>query len=39
MAVFVIGSMNIDMFFDVDHFVRAKETLLPDRCEDRKSVV
>ncbi|WP_276928665.1 PfkB family carbohydrate kinase, partial [Dubosiella newyorkensis] len=33
MAVFVIGSMNIDMFFDVDHFVRAKETLLPDRCE------
>lgn len=29
MAVYVIGSLNIDMFFDVDHFVRPKETLMP----------
>lgn len=33
MAVYVIGSMNIDMFFDVDHFVRPKETLMPERTQ------
>ena len=33
MAVYVIGSMNIDMFFDVDHFVRPKETLMPVHSE------
>ncbi len=33
MAVYVIGSMNIDMFFDVEHFVRPKETLMPIHTE------
>lgn len=33
MAVYVIGSLNIDMFFDVDHFVRPKETLMPERTQ------
>lgn len=33
MSVIVIGSLNTDLFFDVDHFVKPGETLMPDSIE------
>lgn len=33
MAIYVLGSINTDLFFDVPHFVRPGETLMPSSVE------
>lgn len=33
MSILVLGSMNLDFFFDVDHFVKPGETLMPKSSE------